>query len=202
MIGPPKIESPTSTRATSICLCDCGNIVLVANRMLRNGRSKSCGCFQKDTLIARNLKHGFSRRGRKHPLYEMWFAMLSRCRRKSHSDYYLYGGRGIQVCERWKKFENFVSDVGERPVGKTLHRIDGDSNYEPSNCVWADAKTQARNTRRNKFISVFGHMATVAEHCETFSISQRVVHQRLKRGWEPQLAVVTPVRKLTLHADL
>jgi hypothetical protein len=96
-------------------------------------------------------KHGHHRRqnGRHHPspTYISWFGMLTRCRNSKQRCYANYGGRGISVCERWLTFETFLADMGERPLGLTLDRINNDGNYEPGNCRWATAKEQRANQR-------------------------------------------------------
>lgn len=92
-----------------------------------------------------NTRHGHSRP--MSPTYVSWQKMKSRCRDKSRHNYKHYGGRGICVCERWQKFENFLYDMGERPVGMFLDRIDNDGNYEPMNCQWATRSENERNKR-------------------------------------------------------
>jgi hypothetical protein len=86
----------------------------------------------------------------KHPLYRAWKGMRERCNYKKHKDYESYGGRGIKVCERWNTFLNFLEDMGDRPEKYTLDRINNDGDYEPSNCRWVDAITQANNKRKRK----------------------------------------------------
>lgn len=95
-----------------------------------------------------NLKHGHKRERWTSPEYQSWSAMRSRCRNPNDTDYHRYGGRGIVVCERWSTFEPFLHDMGPRPEGKTLDRIDSNGNYEPGNCRWATHKEQRANQRR------------------------------------------------------
>lgn len=131
------------------CLCDCGKECLVDGVKLRNSETKSCGCLQKELQSQRitkiNFKHGHNKKGQQTSTYRSWISMLHRCRGKNYSDFYRYGGRGITVCERWSKFENFLIDMGERPNGKTLDRINVNGNYEPNNCRWATLSEQQRN---------------------------------------------------------
>ena len=117
------------------CLCDCGKETVSFSGNLRTGHSTSCGCRSKEHLRKINLRHGHGS-GNKTPEYRSWLAMKSRCNRKEDIAYHRYGGRGIQVCSQWSKFENFLADLGPRPEGKVLGRIDGNGNYEPTNCQW------------------------------------------------------------------
>lgn len=119
--------------------CDCGRKIEVDVSALRSGNTKSCGVCVKGT-----------HRKSTTPTYRIWANVLSRCRDKNNEGYYLYGGRGIRVCKRWEKFENFLADMGERPKGKSIDRIDGEGNYEPGNCRWATPREQAQHRRDTK----------------------------------------------------
>jgi len=126
-----------------LCRCDCGGTKLAASGDLRAGHTKSCGCAP----CGRRPTHGMTNT----PEYEVWRGMLQRCNRPNSINYHLYGGRGIAVCERWHKFENFYADVGPRPPGLTLDRINNNGNYEPGNTKWSTRKEQAAN-RRNPWL--------------------------------------------------
>jgi hypothetical protein len=129
-------------------LCLCGAVVSKPRRAVASGRLKSCGCLNRELRIARNTKHGRAVRGHSDTVYWVWAAMRGRCTRPSHKDYHLYGARGVSVCSRWDSYETFREDMGERPLGHSLDRINPNGNYEPSNCRWATASEQRRNQRR------------------------------------------------------
>lgn len=128
--------------------CDCGNKKEIALTQVKNGYTKSCGCLQREKVT----KHGsFSGKGKKTTsTYRSWMAMKTRCLNKNSKDYKYYGGRGIKICERWKKFENFLEDKGERPKGMTLDRIDNNGDYTPENTRWTTSTKQQNNQRYNK----------------------------------------------------
>lgn len=124
------------------CACDCGGTIFARTSALRSGNTRSCGCYQRTHAV----RHGSSGT----PTYKSWAAMLARCRNENHQAFADYGGRGVAVCERWQRFENFLADMGKRPSGRTLDRIDVDGNYEPTNCRWATPAEQRRNQRQAK----------------------------------------------------
>lgn len=129
--------------------CDCGTVSVVFLKHLRSGASQSCGCFSIERLTERR---GENNPVRTHGLsgtrtYDSWRSMLGRCLNPNAPNRRYYGEAGVTVCERWRSFENFLADMGERPEGKTLDRIDPYGNYEPTNCRWATYREQRANQR-------------------------------------------------------
>lgn len=129
-----------------LCRCVCGTSREVNGVMLRNGQSKSCGCFQKQRATEVHTTHGHT----ESPTYHSWHTMMQRCTNTNATGYKHYGGRGIKVHPDWLDFKNFLADMGARPKNKTLDRIDNDGNYEPDNCRWATKVQQRVNQRTQK----------------------------------------------------
>lgn len=149
----PKIYKSGSKKRVR-CICQCGNTIDLFYSHYKSFHTKSCGCWNEErtTLMGKNnLKHGHSNKGgtvKSSPEYRSWRAMKTRCYHSKNKDWKNYGGRGIIVCERWiNSYENFLQDMGKRPEGMSLDRIDPNGNYEPNNCRWADNKTQRHNQR-------------------------------------------------------
>jgi hypothetical protein len=130
--------------------CDCGNEVDALIGNVQRGHTSSCGCLVAQAAKKRlPRKHGYGRRGLSSPTYGTWEAMRSRCNNPNADWYHRYGGRDIKVCQRWSDFSLFLQDMGERPLGKTIDRINPDGDYEPSNCRWATPYEQAQNKSKN-----------------------------------------------------
>ena len=128
------------------CKCGCGGTKIIIGKSLCYGSTRSCECSLREET---HWTHGFAQKWKEHELYDVWKVMIQICTNPNRKDYHNYGGRGITVCFRWKKFEHFLTDMGERPSKcYSIDRIDNDRGYCKSNCRWATKKQQARNSRR------------------------------------------------------
>lgn len=156
--------------------CDCGELAEISNTRVRNGYTKSCGCLNFDTATGRT--HGMRYTG----AYASWSSAKDRATNKKSKDFHRYGGIGIGICERWLSFENFYNDMGERPEGYSLDRIDPNKGYEPGNCRWATPKQQAMNRRDLVVIATPAGEMPLVEYAEKIGISKGAAHLRLKRG--------------------
>lgn len=165
------------------CICYCGNTVFVVGPSLRNGNTKSCGCIHLEHARNLNFKHGKTDT----PTHQSWRGMLERCNNPSNSHYPVYGGKGIKVCERWKEFINFVADMGERPEGHTLDRIDN-KGYELSNCKWSTSLEQSRNTSRTYLITWNGKTKCLTDWASELNITREALRYRLK-NWSLEKAM-------------
>jgi len=186
-----RVIAPAATRPNRqsywLCECECGTQKEVSGYALHTGYSKSCGCFNREQTSKANTKHGHSSRDGHRtvlsPTYRSWATMLSRCRDPNVVRYPHYGGRGISVCSRWHDFRNFLEDMGERPKGMTLDRINNDGNYEPGNCRWAGDIEQARNKKNTRFLTLDGVTKPLVEWAEDVGIKTETMRQRLCYGW-------------------
>lgn len=177
-------------RSKWLFLCECGKEIITNGSDVRNGKSKSCGCLAKEILTKRNITHGMTDT----VTFKIWRGMRQRCENPNNHAYTNYGGRGIKVCERWAKFENFLADMGERPGGMSIDRIDVSGDYEPSNCRWATRAEQARNTTRNRYVEIDGENLTITDWEVKMKLNKSVICKRIIRGVDPKLAVLTPAQ--------
>ena len=182
-----KVEPSGSIRATWRCICDCGNGVTVTGHALAKGHTRSCGCLTKEKPI----KHGMART----LIYRAWSVMVQRATNPDHPSYDRYGGRGITLCERWKSFENFYADMGDRPPDMSLDRIDNNGPYSPENCRWATREQQQNNRRVNTRLTYNGRTLTVAEWGRVTGYGKGPIVQRMQSGWPVEAILTTPVAK-------
>lgn len=172
-----------------VCICDCGNTCLVRGKLLRTGRTQSCSCYRYEQLNKALTKHGYCFT----KTYQSWVGMKDRCLNPQSKFYKNYGGRGITVCDRWMKFENFLSDMGHRPKRKSLERIDVNRGYEPSNCCWATMRQQANNKRNTVRITYNGVTQTISAWADQLGIPRTTINVRYHKGLPPE-QVLAPKR--------
>jgi len=181
---------PTSNHSAMwLCRCVCGAEKTLPTAGLNNGKSVSCGC--------KRGTHRHTSAGARTPTYASWQNMLARCFQPSNPAFAYYRSRGITVCERWRAFENFLSDMGDRAADTTLDRIDNSGGYEPGNCRWATKREQANNRITNLRFSWRGAEYTLADLARASGVSKDILRERLCRqdGWTVERAIETPVRK-------
>lgn len=176
-----------------VCRCDCGTERSIPVAPMLRGRSKSCGCLRAEILAVASITHWRSRS----KIYKVWRSMINRCETKSDTNFYKYGARGIKVCSRWRKsFPFFLADMGERPAGTSIDRVDNSGDYEPSNCKWSQAKEQARNKRNNRKVEYLGRMVTMAELAEISGLQWDTIKARIDYyGWSVARAMSTPASR-------
>ena len=163
-----------TSQPTWLCRCECGKTSVVMGGNLRNGVTNSCGCLKKSN----SLVHGMSGS----PEHQSWRGMIARCTDPNNSHYSKYGGRGIKVCKRWHKFENFFTDMGNRLPGTSLDRWpDNNGDYKPSNCRWALPQEQSRNTTRSVKITFKGRTMCRKDWAEEIGITDGALKNRLKK---------------------
>lgn len=181
-----------NNRTVWACRCDCGNIIEVDTHSLTSGNTKSCGCKK----YGHYFTHGETKEGQTR-LYRIWSAMKGRCTNKNNARFYLYGKKGIKVCEEWQRFEPFrdwaVSNGYTDEL--TIDRIDYSGDYTPENCRWTTYKVQSNNTSRNHYVTAFGKTMTISQWSDRSGIPDRTIAARLNLlGWCAEAAVSKPVR--------
>lgn len=171
-------------RAYWPCKCDCGAERLVRANGLTSGRSQSCGCLHREAVS----RHGWYGT----PTHKSWESMLQRCTNSNSPDYQNYGGRGISVHPEWLIFESFFSDMGERPAGLTLDRINTDGPYEKQNCRWATRRRQQRNRRITEMLTIDGITKPLNDWAEEAGHTAKNLRWRLAKGWSFERALGSP----------
>lgn len=163
-----------------LCECDCGSKTIATRGDLTSGNTTSCGCYQIEGIRERATTHGMSRT----PLYKIWRGMRDRCENENDTAYHRYGGRGINVFDNWKDFEDFrdwaIDNGYER--GLTIDRIDNDADYSPNNCRWVNMQTQCNNRSTNHIIEYNGISHTIMEWTRLFGVKYNTLRQRILRG--------------------
>lgn len=165
--------------------CSCGTTKTVRAADVHDGKTTSCGC--------RKLVHGMSKSSE----FRCWSAMKNRCLNSRVPAFHNYGGRGILVCERWlgdAGFSNFLADMGPRPAGFDLDRIDNNGNYEPGNCRWTTRKVNGRNRRTNALVMFQGKMRPISECAELSGVAVGRLYSRIGRGWDIERAIAQPAQ--------
>lgn len=195
LVGIKRLENDKRGSAIWLWQCDCGQQASIAGGAVRKGNTKSCGCLNKEMIQQvgyKNRTHGmYGTRS-----YRSWSHMLGRCKNPTDSSFDNYGARGIKVCKRWEKFENFINDMGECPPRLTIERINNEKGYYKDNCRWAPKKDQNRNTRANRIFTLGIEIMCLAELAERAGIRHETLQDRLDKGWMIERATSQPIRRI------
>lgn len=189
----------SANRTAFFCQCDCGKVKSIRSAHLIDGKIQSCGCLHSERAAKRiykmhekNIKTGISNS----PTYQSWCGMKQRCTNPRSNFFSYYGGRGIIICPRWiDSFENFLVDMGKKPHGHSLDRIDPNGNYEPNNCRWATRKQQQNNLRSNRVYEIYGRKLTISQMADLFDIKRSTLDGRISRGITIEKAVIPPKKR-------
>lgn len=180
------------------CRCECGETTVVSTNNLRQGKTRSCGCWR--LLFPNALTHGETRGRQSTPEYYAWKGMKSRCspHPSNRHDWKHYGGKGIRVCDRWaSSFETFLADMGRRPSNKhSIDRIDPHGDYSPENCRWATIFEQRRNYSRNVMLTFNGRTLCATDWAPIVGISAAAIMDRVRRGWTVERTLTAPTKRL------
>lgn len=175
--------------------CYCGKIFISNVYDIIKNKTKSCGCLKSAQLSQRNKNNSIHGMWLS-PIYKAWSSMISRCYNKNNDSYVRYGGRGITVCDEWRKdFLSFYKDMGERPDGYSIERKNYNLGYFKDNCIWATSKQQANNRSTNKLIEYNGEIKTLSEWSEITGIKSCTLSKRLKYGWSIKDTLTRPCIK-------
>lgn len=197
-----RIRVGTPATLKWLCTCFCGNQVSVTSSKLRSGHTRSCGCLHSECVSKLFRKHGHSGTINTHSgvktkhsaTYMTWASMKTRCLNIKRKTWKNYGGRGISMDPRWNDFSCFLEDMGERPPGTTLDRVDNNGDYSKENCRWATWREQANNRRSSILINYNNKIQTMTEWCRELNMPVPTFFGRLKKGWSIEKVIETPRR--------
>lgn len=166
--------------------CDCGNSIDARYNNVAQGTTRSCGCLGREVAAARFRTHGLSG----DPVFQCWVDMNKRCYNPAMPCFEHYGGRGITVCDRWRDSpKNFIADMGPRPPGYTLERLDNERGYSPDNCEWRPMVDQQNNKRTNRLLTYAGKTQTVSQWARALGLPKGTLSHRLRSGWPLERAL-------------
>lgn len=187
VIKPLRYEGK-SGRLIVFCRCECGTEKEILAQSLRSGLTLSCGCLNKEILSSMHTRRTHGKCGT--AIYRTWRNMRTRCENPDIKEYKHYGGRGISVCDRWKKFENFYSDMGECPSkNHSIDRKNVDGDYTPENCRWATSEDQQNNKRNNVILTLGEETRTLAQWAKKLGMLQSTLWARLESGVPVKIAL-------------
>lgn len=182
--GMGRITANGRSRATWVCRCECGTVVEVQSDSLRTGNTKSCGCYNHDRIVERNIRHGYASRSSRSPEYEAWEGMKKRCGRDP--DYL-----DVKVCDKWaNSFADFLHDMGPKPAPHySIDRIDPYGDYEPDNCRWLPLRAQAANKRNTRWVVWEGRKVSAGVLAKELGIYRSSLYRVLDRGYSIEDAI-------------
>lgn len=189
------LKPVSSRRRKWLFRCSCGTEITAFYRDWETGRKVSCGCARSANISASVTRHGAARRQTTTAEYRSWSNAKNRCYNPNNRSYARYGERGIRMCEKWiNDFEAFLADMGPRPsANHSIDRIDVNGSYEPTNCRWADRRTQSRNRTSNRMVVFKGIEMPAAEVPRSVRVPYQTFLHRLDRGWSAeQAATIAP----------
>ncbi len=178
-----------------LCKCDCGNNIITRSSAIQSNHTKSCGCYKSD-IKRQQCKNIWTTHGMtQSKTYKTWAGIKRRCNNKNDKRYPDYGGRGIKVCSRWNRFENFLIDMGEKPTPNySIERIDNNKGYNKNNCVWIPQNEQGNNKRNNVIFEFNGQIKTLAHWSKYLNINIGTLRNRiLRQKWPIEKAFTTQI---------
>lgn len=180
--------SDKDTNARWNCQCDCGNTTIAYGQDLARGKVKSCGCLNAERIQS----HGMART----PVYNVWKQIFQRCENPKCPSFKNYGARGIGVCDEWRDFARFFSDMGNPPHKRSLERRDNSKGYSKENCYWATARQQLNNKRTNRVLEFRGIKMSTSEWARRMRIPVTALFSRLEYGWSIEDALTKPLKTI------